>query len=306
MAVSVRGLTKIYGQQRAVDTLTFEVRNNEILGFLGPNGAGKSTTMKMITGYIAPDEGSITINGLNVANQPVAIKRQIGYLPEHNPLYLDMYVREYLAWVSQFYGIENKRKRADEVIDLVGLNLECHKQIVQLSKGYRQRVGLAQALLHDPPVLILDEPTAGLDPNQLQEIRSLIKSLGQTKTIIFSTHIMQEVTALCDRVIIIHQGQLKGVGPVSDLGQQLKKTRQLVIECQSPTEAKAFEGIRGVSQVISEADGYRLKVIFEGQDDIRADVFKHAASMGIVLTGMKLEELGAEEVFKALTNKRGA
>ena len=207
MAVRVEHITKQYGTQKAVDDLSFEVGSGEILGFLGPNGAGKSTTMKIITGYLTPDAGKTLVNGVSTAEQPLETKRSIGYLPEHNPLYPELYIREYLRIIGRMQKIPDLAQRVEEVIELTGLTRESRKKIGALSKGYRQRVGLAQALIHDPDVLILDEPTSGLDPNQLAEIRGLIRDLGKTKTIIFSTHIMQEVQAICDRVVIIDKGK---------------------------------------------------------------------------------------------------
>jgi ABC-2 type transport system ATP-binding protein len=221
MSIKIQNLSKIYGQQRAVDDISFEVNKGEIVGFLGPNGAGKSTTMKILTGYIPATSGTAEVNGMDVKKKPKAVKRSIGYLPEHNPLYLDMYVREFLEFVGSMYDLKGNslKNRVEEVIELVGLSLEKAKKIGQLSKGYRQRVGIAQAFIHDPEVLILDEPTTGLDPNQLIEIRGLIKQIGQNKTVIFSTHIMQEVEAICDRVIIINRGKIVADGNLNELKQ---------------------------------------------------------------------------------------
>lgn len=222
MSILVSQLTKQYGSQKAIDSLSFELRPGEIVGFLGPNGAGKSTTMKLLTGYLRPTEGRAVVNGHDLAEVPMRARRAIGYLPEHNPLYLDMYVREFLRFVGRLYGMRAKplKMRVDEMVRLCGLSEEQHKKIGQLSKGYRQRVGLAQALLHDPPVLILDEPTTGLDPNQLTEIRNLIRTAGANKTVLFSTHIMQEVEALCDRVIIISKGKIVADSPLAILRQR--------------------------------------------------------------------------------------
>jgi ABC-2 type transport system ATP-binding protein len=222
MSIQVSQLTKQYGSQKAIDSLSFELRPGEIVGFLGPNGAGKSTTMKLLTGYLKPTEGRAVVNGHDLAGAPMQARRSIGYLPEHNPLYLDMYVREFLLFVGKLYGMKGKplKMRVDEMVQLCGLSVEQHKKIGQLSKGYRQRVGLAQALLHDPAVLILDEPTTGLDPNQLTEIRNLIRTAGAAKTVLFSTHIMQEVEALCDRVIIISKGKIVADSPLTTLRQR--------------------------------------------------------------------------------------
>ncbi|MFT7272690.1 MAG: ABC-2 type transport system ATP-binding protein, partial [Spirosomataceae bacterium] len=228
----VQNLTKIYGTQRAIDSLNFTIKKGEIVGFLGPNGAGKSTTMKIITGFLSATEGSAEVEGLSVTEQPIEVKKRIGYLPEHNPLYVDMYVREFLNFMGSLYGIESKqlKNRVAEIIELVGLSVEQHKKIGQLSKGYRQRVGLAHALIHNPEVLILDEPTTGLDPNQLVEIRNLIKSIGKEKTVILSTHIMQEVEALCERVIIINKGCIVADRKVADILEEGKTVETIFRE----------------------------------------------------------------------------
>ncbi|MFT7481954.1 MAG: ABC-2 type transport system ATP-binding protein [Oceanospirillaceae bacterium] len=232
MSITVQNLTKIYGTQRAIDSLNFTIKKGEIVGFLGPNGAGKSTTMKIITGFLSATEGSAEVEGLSVTEQPIEVKKRIGYLPEHNPLYVDMYVREFLNFMGSLYGIEGKqlKNRVAEIIELVGLSVEQHKKIGQLSKGYRQRVGLAHALIHNPEVLILDEPTTGLDPNQLVEIRNLIKSIGKEKTVILSTHIMQEVEALCERVIIINKGCIVADRKVADILEEGKTVETIFRE----------------------------------------------------------------------------
>lgn len=220
MSVTVRNLSKHYGEQKAVNQVSFEAKPGRIVGFLGPNGAGKSTTMKMLTGYLEPTAGEAEIAGKNVQLEPLAIKKLIGYLPENTPLYMDMYVREFLGFVAETYGLKNISQRVEEVIQLVGLTEERHKKIGMLSKGYKQRVGLAQAIIHEPQVLILDEPTSGLDPNQLSDIRALIKNLGNDKTVIISTHIMQEVEALCDDIIIINKGALVANSSVAELKKE--------------------------------------------------------------------------------------
>jgi ABC-2 type transport system ATP-binding protein len=219
MSIQISNLTKLYGDQKAVNDITFEVAKGEIVGFLGPNGAGKSTTMKIATGFVAASSGSVRVNDFDVATQSLDVRRSIGYLPEHNPLYLDMYVREFLEFVGALYGLKSTllKQRTNYVIELVKLGEEQKKKIGQLSKGYRQRVGLAQALIHNPPVLILDEPTTGLDPNQLAEIRQVIKTIGQDKTVLFSTHILQEVEAICHRAVIINRGVVVADGPLQDL-----------------------------------------------------------------------------------------
>jgi ABC-2 type transport system ATP-binding protein len=301
MGVSVEGLTKLFGTQKAVDNLSFNVGDREILGFLGPNGAGKSTTMKMLTGYLEPDEGTALIAGKDIREQTLACRRHIGYLPEHNPLYKDMYIREYLEWVARFYDVPNRKARVQEMIERIGLTREQHKQIGQLSKGYRQRVGLAQAMLHDPEVLILDEPTSGLDPNQLIEIRQLIKNLGKDKTIILSTHIMQEVAALCDRVVIIHQGRIVADGPVHTLEQQLGSAAQIVVGTETRIDKKVFTTIPGVRKVLEEDGGKRYRLIVDGNKDLGAAIFRLAVKQGWVLTELRQEQRGVEEVFQELT-----
>lgn len=221
MSIEVQNITKTYGEQKALDSISFSIKKGEIVGFLGPNGAGKSTLMKILTTYLTADAGQASVNGFDVATQAIQVQQSVGYLPEHNPLYLDLYVREYLAFNADLHHVS--KSKIDEVIRLTGLSPECHKKIGQLSKGYRQRVGLATALLHNPDVLILDEPTTGLDPNQLVEIRELIKNIGKDKTIFLSTHIMQEVEAICDRIIIIHHGKIVEDASLKVLGKNLEK-----------------------------------------------------------------------------------
>jgi ABC-2 type transport system ATP-binding protein len=230
--LKIQNLTKIYGSQKAVDNITFEAKAGEIVGFLGPNGAGKSTTMKIATCYLAATSGSVEVCGYDVQQNPMEVRQNIGYLPEHNPLYLDMYVKEFLEFVGGIYGMKGQglQKRISEVIELLGLTLEHKKKIGQLSKGYRQRVGLAQALIHDPKVLILDEPTTGLDPNQLAEIRGVIRNIGKEKTVIFSTHIMQEVEAICDRVVVINHGNIVKDSPLSEMKQSGKTMEEVFRE----------------------------------------------------------------------------
>ena len=238
VSIIVQNITKIYGTQRALDNVSFKITSGEVVGFLGPNGAGKSTMMKILTGYLPPTYGSASVSGFDVSEEPIKVKQQIGYLPEHNPLYLEMYVVEYLNFVCGLYKLKNKKDRVKEVIEMVGLTPEKGKKISQLSKGYRQRIGLAQAIIHDPRVLILDEPTSGLDPNQLEEIRLLIKNLGSEKTVMLSTHIMQEVEAICDRVIIINQGELVADNSVENL-LEIHKTPSLEAVFKSLTQEKA-------------------------------------------------------------------
>ncbi|MCF8237184.1 MAG: gliding motility-associated ABC transporter ATP-binding subunit GldA [Saprospiraceae bacterium] len=301
MAVLVEQLTKTFGSQRAVDAISFRAEDGQILGFLGPNGAGKSTTMKMLTGYLQPDGGRATVAGYDVVEDGLNARRQIGYLPENNPLYTDMYIREYLEWVAGFYQIDKPRKRVSEMIDMVGLGQESHKKIGQLSKGYRQRVGLAQALMHDPAVLLLDEPTSGLDPNQLIDIRNLIRELGKNKTILFSTHIMQEVAALCDRMLIIHKGRLVADGPVAELQQQLSGSSRVVVRSREAVDGKAFSAIKGVQRVDRREGGKLFHLDIQGDDGVNAEIFKVAAAQGWTLTELHVEPRGVEDVFQELT-----
>src|SRR6056297_2203890 len=230
MSIKVKGLIKTYGDQKALNDVSFEVHPGEIVGFIGHNGAGKTTTMKVLTGYTLPEAGEAWINDRPVRNDPIRIRRDIGYLPEHNPLYLEMYVMEYLEYVAGLYGLgKESRERIREVVSLTGLDKEKHKKIGALSKGYRQRTGLAQAIIHDPGVLILDEPTSGLDPNQIKEIRTMISRLGKEKTVLLSTHIMQEVEAICDRIIIINNGRIVADDQVENISASLSKDKQTVM-----------------------------------------------------------------------------
>jgi ABC-2 type transport system ATP-binding protein len=301
MSVSVQHLTKIYGSQRAVDDISFTARPGEVLGFLGPNGAGKTTTMKMITGYLPPDAGEITVCGINVEEDPLGVQRQVGYLPEHNPLYQDMYVREFLTFVARLHKLTRPKARIDELIEQTGLTREQHKPISALSKGYRQRVGLAQALLHDPAVLILDEPTAGLDPNQLAEIRALIQQLGQEKTVILSTHIMQEVQALCRRVVIINQGQLEANDPIEQLQARLRGDTIITVGFQEKTSAADLKKIEGVNKVEALADG-RWHLFTAARQDIRPRVFRFAVDRQLTLLELHQETASVEDVFRQLTH----
>ena len=242
MSIIIKGLTKIYGTQKAVDNISLSINKGEIVGFLGPNGAGKSTTMKIITGYLAADAGTASICGIDVAKNPIATKKKIGYLPEANPLYYDVYVREYLAFIAGVHGVPNVREAVEKVITLTGLTLESRKKTGQLSKGYKQRVGLAAALIHGPEVLILDEPTSGLDPNQIIEIRTVIKEQGKDKTVLFSSHILQEVEAICDRVIIIDKGKIVADDMLRNLTGN-KLSNNVVIELQEVVDEIIFEGL---------------------------------------------------------------
>lgn len=305
MSLSVNNLTKIFGAQRALDNISFQVAEGEILGFLGPNGAGKSTTMKIATCYLPPTSGIVEVCGYDVMEQPEEVKKQIGYLPEHNPLYTEMYVREYLQFAGRLHDMKGSplKKRIDDIIELCGLTREQNKKIEALSKGYRQRVGLAQALLHDPKVLILDEPTTGLDPNQIVEIRNLIKSISADKTVIFSTHIMQEVQALCDRVIVINKGKLVANDNLDELKTTRVKVAIIKVEFSEPLKPADLQALQGVISVESLSDRkYKLQATLEY--DIRPDIFKFAADRGLTLVGLQQEEVTMENVFQELTKKQ--
>jgi ABC-2 type transport system ATP-binding protein len=304
MSIIIKNLVKEYGQQKAVNDISFEARKGEILGFLGPNGAGKSTTMKITTGYLPASSGSVTVCGIDVEKKPVEAKRNIGYLPEHNPLYLDMFVHEYLYFIGSLYklGKSHLKKRVPEMIEMCGLGLEQRKKIGALSKGYRQRVGLAQALIHDPQVLILDEPTSGLDPNQIVEIRKLIKSVVSDKTIVFSTHIMQEVQALCDRVIIINLGNIVANNTV----EQLKSVDQgyaiVNVEFAHKVDIEMLKSLEGIQEITEIGEGkYQLKTAIGNES--RARIFKLSTDQNWTLIGLNQEEHSLENVFQALTKK---
>jgi len=305
MSLSIQNLTKIYGQQKAVDNISFSIGEGEIVGFLGPNGAGKSTTMKIATGYIPPTDGIVTVGGFDVVQQPMQVKKIIGYLPEHNPLYLDMFVHEYLHFIGGVYQMPASllKPRIKEIIEMCGLGQEQNKLIGSLSKGYRQRVGLAQALIHNPKVLILDEPTSGLDPNQLVEIRTLIKKISYNKTVIFSTHIMQEVQALCDRVIVINRGQLVADDLLKNLIGQ-KNATVIVVEFKEYVLADDLSKLAGVEKVI--ADGRQLRVFSKPEADVRQEILKFTSEKKISLLSLKEEENSMEDIFKLLTTPQPA
>ncbi len=305
MSVIVSNLTKTFGDQRVVDDLSFEVKPGEILGFLGPNGAGKSTTMKMITTYLQPTSGTATVCGHDVIKDQMDVRHHIGYLPEHNPLYKDMYIKEYLQFVARIHKVDNAQNRIVELIETTGLQKEQHKLISSISKGYRQRVGLAQALLHDPDVIILDEPTSGLDMNQLIEIRALIKKLGETKTVIFSTHIMQEVQALCDRVIIINEGKLVADDPIDMLQKRLKGEDVIYLELDKKYDASALESINGVNSV-TRVSPTEYVIGANNVTDIRPNIFHLATQQNWVILEMRREQKNVEYIFQQLTKKQNA
>ncbi len=304
MSIEVSGLTKIYGRQKAVDNLSFRVEKDEIVGFLGPNGAGKSTTLKIATGYISPTAGRVSVSGLDVTTHPLAVKRRLGYLPEHNPLYLDMYVHEYLHFSGRFYGLRGKALKAatTRVVDMCQLTPEQNKKIGQLSKGYRQRVGLAQALLHEPEVLILDEPTTGLDPNQIVEVRQLIKDISKGRTVLFSTHIMQEVQAICDRVIIINHGRLVADDTLSNLlAGQARQVLELEFEQAVDTNIlQTFDGVLAVEEITP--CHYRIELDYS--HDARPAMMRLVSQNKLPLIGIKQKETTMEEVFNMLTKQQ--
>ncbi len=300
MSVKINQLTKIYGEQRAVDNLSFSVEKGEILGFLGPNGAGKTTTMKILTCFIPQTEGTAEVCGYDTVDAPMEVRSQIGYLPEHNPLYKDMYVREYLRFVAGLHKLPGARARVDEMIEQTGLIREQNKLIGALSKGYRQRVGLAQAMLHDPQVLILDEPTSGLDPNQLVEIRQLIKKIGDEKTVIFSTHIMQEVQAICDRVLIINKGKAVANEKIDALQSIVSNALTIAVEFKEKTTAALLTKIPGVQSAENIIGGeWNLQVDEKG--DPRESIFKFAVKNNLTLLGMQKQVRSVENVFQELT-----
>lgn len=299
MSIEVNHITKLYGAQKALNDVSFSVGEKEIVGFLGPNGAGKSTMMKIITCYIPPTNGTVKVCGFDTAEESIAVRRQIGYLPEHNPLYLDMYVKEFLAFAAGLYNVKNTVQRVKDMIALTGLEREQNKKIGALSKGYRQRVGLAQAMIHDPKVLIMDEPTTGLDPNQLQEIRNLIKQLGNEKTVMLSTHIMQEVEALCNRVIIINKGEIVANADTRDL-QANNKRQMITVEFDKPTSASQLRKIAHVTDARNKRDNiWQLSI--STQDDVRKTIFDFAVQNQLSVLTLTRDEQKLEDIFKQLT-----
>lgn len=307
MSITVHTLTKIYGAQKAVDAISFKVDKGEIVGFLGPNGAGKSTTMKIITGYLPPDGGTVTVCGIPVNENSNETKKKIGYLPEANPLYYDMYVREYLEFITHIHEVKNKKYKIEEVIKTVGLTVEANKKIGQLSKGYKQRVGLAAALIHDPEVLILDEPTSGLDPNQIVEIRELIKKLGENKTVLFSSHILQEVQAICDRVIIINHGKIVADDSLSNLQKGNTDDHIVLVnfkETVSIDRLRDLKDISGVEQLkttslLSGQTGYKLQT--NNPESVRKQLLELSLQNNLNIVSLQSESNSLEEIFKTLT-----
>jgi ABC-2 type transport system ATP-binding protein len=303
MSIVVQGVSKFYGEQKALNNVSFEVKTGEIVGFIGPNGAGKSTMMKIITGFIPASSGKVCVNDLAVESENPEVKRQIGYLPENNPLYPEMYVREYLGFVASIYKSDiSGKKQVDNIIELTGLTPEQNKKIGSLSKGYRQRVGLAQALIHNPAVLILDEATTGLDPNQIIEIRNLIKEAGKQKTVMISTHIMQEVEAICDRVIIIDKGIIVADEEKSEIYSKITSTRQVIqVEFDKEASDSSLAGIENVSSVKKIRNNIWL-IESECTDDIRPSIFNFAVKNNLTVLSLNKQESNLEEVFRHLTN----
>lgn len=299
MSIKIQHATKQYGAQKAVNDICFEVSKGQIVGFLGPNGAGKSTTMKMITGFIKPDAGTIEVCGMEVKGESIETKKKIGYLPEHNPLYLEMYVREYLQMIASLHKIADAKKKAEEVIALTGLTREAHKVIGQLSKGYRQRIGIAAAIIHDPEVLILDEPTTGLDPNQILEIRSLIRKLGTNKTILFSTHILQEVEAICDHVIIINKGVIVADGSIESLKskQDATVTRVKFSGAVKKDDLLSLPGIQEVKE--SEQGEWILKSAISA--DLGKELMSFALQHNLNIVSLQTQTRQLEDIFRQLT-----
>ncbi len=304
MSITIRHITKMYGRQKALDDVSLEVHSGSITGFIGPNGAGKSTMMKIITGYIPPTSGQVEVDGLDVLESPMEVRERTGYLPEQNPLYPEMYVREYLEYVAGHYKMGNLAgERIGSVITETGLSVEQHKQIGALSKGYRQRVGLAQALLHDPSVLILDEPTSGLDPNQIVEIRELIHRLGREKTVLLSTHIMQEVEAICDRVVIIDHGKIVADGRPGEISTgRSAESVTILVEFDKIPDAALLKGLGNVLR-IRTAGEHKYLIETSAGSDLRPVLFRFAVDQGLTVLSMQLKEKSLEEVFREVTGK---
>jgi len=301
MTIELQNISKLYGSQKVLDQINLSINKGEITGLLGPNGAGKSTLMKIISCFLPPTEGKATVYGFDVMENPIEVKSRIGYLPEHNPLYPEMYVREYLQYVAGIYKMKGDLKAGiDEIVEMTGLTLEQNKKIGALSKGYRQRVGLAQSLIHNPDVLILDEPTTGLDPNQLVEIRELIKKIGKEKTVLLSTHIMQEVEAICDRVLIIHKGKLIADEKTRDLGKLLGKTQSVIVEFDKAPQEAELGKIKGISKV-TKTGNCTYQLLAKNEVDFRQELFQWAVKSNVQILSLNKKESKLEEIFHELT-----
>ncbi len=302
MSIIVKNITKLYGKQKALDNVSFTIDAGEVVGLLGPNGAGKSTMMKIITCFLPPSSGEVYVNNFDIYEQSLEVRKRVGYLPENNPLYFDMYIKEYLEYTAGVYGIKNKIQRVKEMIEITGLGPEQKKKIGALSKGYRQRVGLAQAMIHNPDVLILDEPTSGLDPNQLLDIRNLIKEIGREKTVMLSTHIMQEVEAVCDRAIIIDKGIIVADDTTKSLIGRNTNVNVVKVEFSKPVNSELLlkiievKNVRNISENIYELES-------ELEKDIREDIFKFAVSNDLTVLSMQKTEQSLESVFQKLTGE---
>jgi ABC-2 type transport system ATP-binding protein len=303
MSIEVKNLTKIYGEQKAVNDISFSLNKGEIVGFLGPNGAGKSTTMKIIAGYLKPDAGSAKVAGIDVSADPIAVKKKIGYLPESNPLYYEMYVKEYLEFIAGVHKIQNSRFQIQNVIELTGLQVEQKKKLGQLSKGYKQRVGLAAALIHDPEVLILDEPTSGLDPNQIIEIRNVIKAQGKNKTVLFSSHILQEVEAICDRVIIINKGQLVADDKLSNLRNRSSSSNSVRVSFKEALEAEWLQRLPATNTV-NKVDAFTWQIATSKPEALRKQLLELSLQHNLNIVSLQTEGSSLEEVFRSLTTTK--
>lgn len=302
MSIEVKDLLKIYGEQKAVNNISFKVDKGEIVGFLGPNGAGKSTTMKIVTGYLQPTAGEAFVTGINVASNPLEVKKKIGYLPELNALYYDMYVKEYLEFLAEIHEVNNKQQAVNNAINTVKLTVESKKKIGQLSKGYKQRVGLAAALIHDPEVLILDEPTSGLDPNQIIEIREVIKQQGADKTVLFSSHILQEVEAICDRVIIINKGELVADDKLSNLQKGNQETHTVVVQLKEPVDIQLLEQMKEVISV-RQLQGSHFKLQTQNPEAVRKQILELALQHNLNIVSLQSESQSLEDIFRTLTQQ---
>jgi ABC-2 type transport system ATP-binding protein len=300
MSIIVKNLTKNYGEQLAVNDISFSIQPGEIVGFLGPNGAGKSTTMKMITGFLEPTAGDINVSGIDVKKTPLEAKKKIGYLPESNALYYDMFIREYLNFIAEVHGVKNKKQKVEDVIRLTGLTPENNKRVGQLSKGYKQRVGLAAALLHDPEILILDEPTSGLDPNQIIEIRNVIKEQGKTKLVLFSSHILQEVEAICDRVIIISKGKIVADDKLSNL-QNASGSNLVKVGFKEVLETEWLRRLNAVRSV-NKIDAHNWSLETDEPEAVRKQLLELSLQHNLNIVSLQSENQSLEEVFRTLTN----
>jgi ABC-2 type transport system ATP-binding protein len=305
MSIEISNLVKIYGEQKAVDSISFQVSKGEIVGFLGPNGAGKSTTMKILTGYLGQDGGEAKVCGISVKESPLETKKKIGYLPEANPLYPDMYVREYLEFIADVHQVADKKSRIEAVITLVGLTVESNKRLGQLSKGYKQRVGLAAALIHDPEVLILDEPTSGLDPNQIIEIRDVIKRLGKDKTVLFSSHILQEVEALCDRVVIINRGKLVADSSISRLRTESAGSGTIRVAFRETLDIAKLQALKGVT-AIRPVSGEEWELQTEDPDTVKKQLLELALQNKWNIVSLQSENRSLETIFRSLTHEEAS